>query len=74
MIEKLARPPPIKAEKKERPFCCSKIADRPSVFTPGTGITERNLYTNTKSKVAIIFFLIPSTANTDLIPLRAIKH
>jgi hypothetical protein len=45
MIEKLESPPPMRAEKKESPFCPSIIAAKPVVFTPGIGITERNLYT-----------------------------
>ena len=57
IIEKFWSPPPIRAEKNESPFCPSIAAARPVVFTPGIGITERNLYTSTKRSVAIIFLL-----------------
>jgi len=43
IIEKLARPHPIRAEKKESPLCHSIIDASPSVFTPGIGITDKNL-------------------------------
>jgi len=55
IIEKFARPPHVSAEKNESPFWPSIIAAKPVVFTPGIGITERNLYTSTSRSVAIIF-------------------
>jgi len=43
IIEKCSKPHHIKAEKNASPVCLSITAFNHSVFTPGTGITDKNL-------------------------------
>jgi hypothetical protein len=57
IIENLSSPQPIRAEKNARPWLLSSIHSKAAVFAPGTGITDKNLYTSTSTSVAIIFFL-----------------
>jgi hypothetical protein len=67
IIEKCSSPPHIRALKKASPDCLSITAFKPSVFTHGRGTTDKNLYTNTNNKTAIIFFLKLSIAKRDFI-------
>jgi hypothetical protein len=69
IIEKLFIQPHISAEKNPKPLFSSlaNIVTKPSVLTPGTGIVARILYTKTKSRVAIIFFLKFSILKIHLI-------
>ena len=62
IIENLSRPPHIRAEKNARPLFASIIPSSAATFAHGTGITERNLYTKTSARVAIILFLRLSKA------------
>ena len=67
IIEKCSNHPHIRALKNASPDWCSITAFNPSVFTPGTGITDKNLYTSTSNKTAIIFFLKLGVENIDFI-------
>ena len=73
MIEKLASHHPISAEKKESHLCHSIRESSPAVLTHGIGITDKNLNTRTKSKVAMIFVRRSLIENKDEIVFENIK-